>query len=312
MRERALLILKIACGVLAALLLFQVARLVLRANPLRGVGIPELPTLPASLEATNAMKGSNIVPGKVAGTNATNVVSHQQAAEKGTNVATAPAAGTNATNSGTSQKLEERRTNAPPAEASGKAGTNAPAHSVQPPETNVARADAPMMTETNSPLTQASGKTQTNTSSGLTTQKTGTNAATTNSLTARATGGSRPPPSMSPPGMVKMPELPPLILARIDKIAQSEILAPFMRRMPMALLGIAGNDAFLRAPSGQTGLAKEGDEMGGIKLLKIGINRVLVEQEGEKKELTIFSGIGGESLLPKPKPATNETNIEPK
>ena len=39
----------------------------------------------------------------------------------------------------------------------------------------------------------------------------------------------------------------------------------------MALLGIAGRDAFLRAPNGQTGIVKVGDELGGIKLLQIGI-----------------------------------------
>ena len=71
-----------------------------------------------------------------------------------------------------------------------------------------------------------------------------------------------------------------------------------MRPLPMALLGIAGNVAFLRAANGQTGLVKEGEDLGGLKLLRIGINRVLVEQEGQKKELMIFSGLGGESLLP--------------
>ncbi len=67
----------------------------------------------------------------------------------------------------------------------------------------------------------------------------------------------------------------------------------------MALLGIAGNIAFLRASNGQTGLVKEGDSLGDLKLLRIGINRVLVEAEGQKKELMIYSGLGGESLLPK-------------
>jgi hypothetical protein len=74
----------------------------------------------------------------------------------------------------------------------------------------------------------------------------------------------------------------------------------------MALLGIAGEDAFLRTASGQTGLVKEGDSLGDLKLLRIGINRVLVEENGEKKELTIFSGYGGESLL------TNDTSNENK
>jgi hypothetical protein len=66
--------------------------------------------------------------------------------------------------------------------------------------------------------------------------------------------------------------------------------------------------AFLRTANGQTGLVKEGDSLGDLKLLRIGINRVLVEQDGQKKELMIFSGYGGESLLPKQNETSNETN----
>ena len=69
----------------------------------------------------------------------------------------------------------------------------------------------------------------------------------------------------------------------------------------MALLGIAGKYAFMRAPNGQTDLMNEGGELGGLKLLQIGTNRVLVEHEGQQKELTIFSGFGSDSLLPKGK-----------
>ena len=100
-----------------------------------------------------------------------------------------------------------------------------------------------------------------------------------------------------PGGGKKLPELQPAAKARVDKITDSEILGPVIRPMPMALLGIAGNSAFLRSPSGQTGVVKEGESVGEIKLLRIGINRVLVEQDGQQKELTIFSGYGGESLL---------------
>ena len=102
------------------------------------------------------------------------------------------------------------------------------------------------------------------------------------------------------PGMPAKPrELPAEIQARVDRVTDSEILGPVMRPLPMALLGIAGNVAFLRAPSGQTGLVKEGEDLGGLKLLRIGVNRVLVEQEGQKKELMMFSGFGGDSMLPK-------------
>lgn len=111
-----------------------------------------------------------------------------------------------------------------------------------------------------------------------------------------------PPPSgrgMNPRGPRSATPLSPLIQARIDRITQSEVLAPVFRPPPMALLGIAGHDAFIRTPSGQSTLLREGGESDGIKLLRLGTNRVLIEQGGEKKELLIFEGFGSESLLPK-------------
>ncbi len=101
--------------------------------------------------------------------------------------------------------------------------------------------------------------------------------------------------------MPKAPELPLPILARVDRITDSEILGPVIRPLPAALLGIAGDVAFLRAANGQSGVVKEGDSLATLKLIRIGINRVLVEEDGQQKELMIFSGYGGESLLPKPK-----------
>lgn len=100
-------------------------------------------------------------------------------------------------------------------------------------------------------------------------------------------------------GPARPNDLPPATQARVDRITQSEILGMVMRPLPMALLGIAGDDAIIRTPMGQTSLMKVGDEAGGIKLLRIGINRVLIEQENQTKELTLFSGFGSESLLPK-------------
>jgi hypothetical protein len=41
-----------------------------------------------------------------------------------------------------------------------------------------------------------------------------------------------------------------------------------------------------------------------VKILRIGTNRVLVEHEGQKKELTLFSGFGSETLLPKEEKGT--------
>jgi hypothetical protein len=107
----------------------------------------------------------------------------------------------------------------------------------------------------------------------------------------------------------KKADLPPAVQARVDRVIESEILGPFVHPMPMALLGIAGDDAFLRAPDGQTGMVKEGADLGAIKLLRIGTNRVLVEESGEKKELTLFSGMGGESLLPPETNSALKTNV---
>jgi len=107
------------------------------------------------------------------------------------------------------------------------------------------------------------------------------------------------------------PDLPVAIQARIDRITQSEIFGAVPRPMPMALLGIAGKDVFLRAPNGQTGLIREGEELGGVKLLRIGMNRVLIEQDGQQKELMLFSGFGGEPLLPKGEKSPRELTSQP-
>lgn len=95
--------------------------------------------------------------------------------------------------------------------------------------------------------------------------------------------------------------VPPEVQARMDRIIQSELLGMVMRPPPMALLGIVGSDVLLRAPNGMSGLVREGGELGGVQILRIGTNRVLVKENGEEKELTIFNGMGGESLLSKPK-----------
>jgi hypothetical protein len=127
-------------------------------------------------------------------------------------------------------------------------------------------------------------------------------------------------PEMGMPGMPGMMPgmmrgrarvvLPLAVQARLDRITQSEILGPVMRPLPMGLLGIAGEDAFLRAPNGQAGLMRVGDELGGIRLLQIGTNRVLIEHENQKKELTLYSGFGGESLLSgEPQPSVGERPV---
>ena len=93
----------------------------------------------------------------------------------------------------------------------------------------------------------------------------------------------------------------PDIKARVDRIYESEILGQVIRPQPMGLIGIAGDFAFLRSPTGQTGMIKEGETLGELKLMRIGINRVLVDLAGKKQELMIFEGYGGTSLMPQEK-----------
>jgi hypothetical protein len=138
----------------------------------------------------------------------------------------------------------------------------------------------------------------------------------TNSSSRRATSSSSRRSSSSgatlgSPSGSKDPNLSPAVQARIDKIVQSEILGAIVRPLPMALLGVAGRDAFIRAPNGQTGLVREGEEFGGLKLLRIDINRVLIEHEGQQKELTLFQGLGSETLLPRGDKKPSETTSQP-
>jgi hypothetical protein len=282
MLERSEPVLKVICVALAALLLFQVVRLVVRSDPLAHLNIPALPTLPPD---TNALAGGT-------GTNSPTTLGSGKAV-------------TNAAHSGV--QAAGAATNTPSRPESGKKGTNV-LHLVTAQK------------ETNTPALMATKKNDTNTATELLSEIKDTNivarldSARTN-LSAAPSGmtnrGPRISAGMPPqmagmgpfgrPGAMAAPELPLPIRARVDRITDSEILGPVMRPLPIALLGIAGNVAFLRAASGQTGLVKEGDDLGGLKLIRIGTNRVLVEDDGQKKELTIFSGYGGESLLPKQK-----------
>jgi hypothetical protein len=221
---------KIICLAMAALLVWQLAGLILHSDPLSKLKIPALPALTA---ATNE-------PAKLArkGTNAVN----------GTNVAN----GTNAAN-GTNGAIGTNMANA----TNAVNGTNA---------------------------------------AGATNASSGPPGGMPPEMMAQMMGGGMPGGF----GGMKKIELPPDVQARVDRIIDSEILGPVIRPVPMALVGIADEEAFIQATNGQISSVKIDGEAGGIKLLRIGINRVLVEQNGEKKELTLFGGLGGESLLPPP------------
>lgn len=269
MSDRLEPLLRKVCLALAIVLVLRVGYAVFRPDPLAGLRIPELPAL--ARDATNAAPGKAAAP---------------------TNLLAGAARGTNTPGSNDL------------ASATLSPGTNASA------STNMVAAAG----STNAPGTHLV--------SSATNLPAGTNGVVARTNAGAAVPPGMPPgmfpgmppgmmPGMMPPGMMmpgmggggpgKPPApLSPLVQARLDRVLQSELLGPVPRPLPMALLGIAGTNAFLRAANGQSGLVGEGGEIGGLKLLRIGTNRILVEDAGTKKELTIFEGVGGVSLLPPP------------
>lgn len=261
MLERSEPILKGVCWVLAAALLFQISHALFRRDPLSHLAIPALPTLPLETNAPAATAGTGSMPPGL-GKGVTNV------ARSGAQVA----------GSGTNGIAGKTGTNLASSMPAGQKGTNT----------------AKVLVEDE-----------------IAAKHSGTNASGTNingkaaaGIAKRMSGGGMPPGmammGMGGPG-AKAPELPLPVQARVFRITDSEILGPVMRPLPTALLGIVGEVAFVRSASGQSGMVKEGESVGALKLLQIGTNRVLVEEDGQKKELTIFSGYGSESLMPKQK-----------
>jgi len=298
-------------------------------DPLAHVKIPTVPTLAAADAGTNAAPtnsvskaGTNAPGASAKGTNSppagTNVAPAKAGSTEKTN--TLPETGTAGTNPAAPKAVKTTGTNLALASAASADRTNMLAEAGEV----VTNGAAPKKLKANGTnvLAEATGgkgsnlvAQATNGSGGLLRTNQGTNVT---SAIAQATNATAHPPTNSAksgpqlamggtmPGRMGGPpgrgaQVPPEIQGRVDRITESEILAPIMHPLPMALLGIAGKDAFLRAPNGQTGLVKEGEELGGIKILRIGTNHVLIQQEGQKKELTIFDGFGGESLLPKDK-----------
>ena len=292
MFDRRELILKAAVVIAGLMVLYELGLFIVHINPLWHVKIPALPALPA---AAVASKSTNAPPMKSAQSNTTQV---------------ATAKGTNGLPQSTNVSAHASNTLAHATNSIAR-GTNLLARG-----TNLLAETTNTLARGTNSLTAGQG-----TSHGQVAGPPTNNAPVPPSGVA-ATGPTPGGPPGMPPGMMGMgpggpgmppgfmamgpggpgmpnpgPELPPELQARLDRIIDSEILAPVMRPLPMALLGIAGPDVFFRAPNGQTGLLKEGEELGGVKLLRIGINRVLVEEKGDQKELTIFAGLGSESLM---------------
>jgi len=94
----------------------------------------------------------------------------------------------------------------------------------------------------------------------------------------------------------------PSLAAEFKSIETSGIFGKVQVKIQPTLMGIAGDYALLRAPDGQMDMVPAGGELGGVKILAIGMNRVLIEYRGKKQELILFTGLEGESLLePTPK-----------
>jgi len=102
----------------------------------------------------------------------------------------------------------------------------------------------------------------------------------------------------APPAAENAPPSPPLP-DKLQAVDTSGIFGvPPKTEGPPVLLGIAGRHALLAAPNGKKGLVAEGEAFEGVKLLRIGTNRALVEYKGQTQELLLFSGLGGTTLVP--------------
>jgi hypothetical protein len=340
MPDRVGRILRIACWTLAALVFLRLVQAGFQVGQLVGVKIPAVPTLEVSsnvtalvassgpkVQTTNSSASTNrqasmaatnaVAAEKSSGTNsvATNTVAQAATTNRlaiptnlvagGTAAAAEKNIGTNSV--ATNAVAQVVSTNRPvPSSANLVATGNASGGSTNAPVALTSTNHRVLGTSlgTNAVSTNALAQAGTNRPPVVGTNSVLADAgkmARTNSPPPNAMAGGGPPMMPGMPGMPgAAPPLAPEIQARVDKIVNSEIFAPVMHPLPMALLGIAGDTAFLRAASGQTGLVKAGDSLGDLKLLQIGTNRVLVEQDGQKKELTMFDGYGGDSLLSKP------------
>jgi hypothetical protein len=296
MRERSETYLRILCLVLGALLLFQIVRGFVQSDPLGKLTIPQLPSLADAADSPTGKATNSTPASSKPGTNAVGA----RSASGDTNV---------------NHASNKDATNQPAGKPATNAAAKAEQASPQPPgetatparQTNTSSGKKTANTGTNSPLAEEAAQSSSNIlaqADGNKTNRPSAKADTNSTASPNKGKTSAPAGDSAMPGMgsgpaKKPPELPLPIQAQVVKVTESELLGPVIHPQPMALLGIVGDVAFLRAPSGQTGLVKEGDELAGLKLLRIGTNRVLVEQGGQKQELMIFSGLGGESLLPK-------------
>ena len=302
MRERAELSLKILCWVLVAVLLWQLKRAIDRNHPFAHVTIPTIPTLAAATNATSDVASTGPATAKMPVNMGTNQV-HPGTNGLGTNLVM-QAHSTN--------RVATTASNSPPMNSNSAA-------MVVNSSTNLAPPTAATNLGTNLPPVLAAVPVGTNVPAMIGSNQMGTNTLTAMGAHKKSSKSHRPPMAGMGMGMgmggfmpgmgmgAPLPDLPPKVRALVDQIVNSELLGPVFHPQPKALMGIAGDVAFLRTDSGQTGMVKVGDTLGDLKLVRIGINRVLVEQNGQPQELTIFNGMGGESLITTPDKNSNET-----
>ena len=103
-------------------------------------------------------------------------------------------------------------------------------------------------------------------------------------------------------------ETEPTLRPVVAKVAESSLFGvapppppPSPNQPPKAkapkLQGIAADFAILEIPGRGVHMIRLGDEEEGVKVLKLALNRVLIEVDGVKHELTIYSGFGSDPLL---------------
>ncbi len=315
MLDRSERLLKIGCLGLAAMLIWQISQALITANPLANLTIPAVPTLP---DATNAATANARPP---AGLRGTNSPARGLAAAGATNGATPPASVKGGSNSIATIELENGNTNGPARRgASRRMSNSVPDQTAALLGTNAQPAQAMAGLGTNAFVTRIAtnqvfnGDPESDGGRGGDALAAGARGARRDGVAGSrgmdaammaTLGGRRGGPGGL--GGAALPDLPPTARARVERIYLSQLLGPITPPVPASLLGIAGDSAILRGTNGQTGWVKEGDLLGGIKLLKIGVNRVLIDEGGQKKELTIFPASAAKASCPNQQIIPNET-----
>ena len=91
-------------------------------------------------------------------------------------------------------------------------------------------------------------------------------------------------------------ELPDSFQGQQNTIRNAQTLGQIPRKQPPSLQAVLGDVAIISI-SGQTVPIKLEEEKNGVKLLEIAANRALILYQGKTNEITMFSGIGSDSIM---------------